>query len=445
MEDINSQIDQDERYYLGSSIAEKKPDVAFLLTPRSYAKPPDNYYSHKSGLITVSPIEKLIKHYEELDTSYTEEYAWDLPHRQANLRSIIKRVLQGLSSEELEKLFSAGLDGESRTVKGALAQNGLLPEVHQLLSKLWQVDVTFDVGALSVIPLEVTRELIFKRFTINEARRVAAVSKSWFKVLTSREVWHEESKSSNPYLALLKKEFYAKYMKRSVIHTEDVEVVNGEGLLVFEEGFVQGVKLNGKNLIAAWNDNEGSVGRCMVYSRVLTREEINIIVNRIESTMNEGDLDLSVLIERLKPFMQCLMSGGYRVQVSREDHLGVVQFRSTDDLSNLLGTYPVTQTIYCTQPVDLLDKKRVAYYEDLITKGKRPAMLLFVAESDLFLIDGHHKLEAYKNLNLLAEATLIQILPTVVRITPEVERTYINHSPDALEQYNRSSQYHYNH
>lgn len=57
----------------------------------------------------------------------------------------------------------------------------------------------------------------------------------------------------------------------------------------------------------------------------------------IESLMNEGDLDLSVLIERLKPFMQCLTSGTYRVHVLREKDLVVVEYRSTDDLSNLLG------------------------------------------------------------------------------------------------------------
>lgn len=71
-----------------------------------------------------------------------------------------------------------------------------------------------------------------------------------------------------------------------------------------------------------------------------------------------------------------------------------------------VGAYPYTQTIYCTQPVDLLDAKRVAYYEDLIKAGKRPALLSFVAETDLFLIDGHHKVN-YLSLVIILHCGLV--------------------------------------
>ncbi len=106
--------------------------------------------------------------------------------------------------------------------------------------------VAHELGSLTNLPLEI-RRLIYQELNINEARKVVTVSKSWFKELTAREVWRSKSTSLNPYLSLVRKEFYSKFMKRKhVAYSEEIEVVDGEGMLVCEAGFVQAVKLNGK-------------------------------------------------------------------------------------------------------------------------------------------------------------------------------------------------------
>lgn len=122
--------------------------------------------------------------------------------------------------------------------------------------RIRQSDIQSDLGKLSIIPKEVLMYMIFKRLTIEEASSVATVSKSWLKELTSDRIWSSEveSNSSAPYFASLKRLEYSKYLKRRPnCYGEQVDVVDGEGLLELESGNIQGLKLNGKVRIVVCN------------------------------------------------------------------------------------------------------------------------------------------------------------------------------------------------
>lgn len=86
--------------------------------------------------------------------------------------------------------------------------------------------------------------------------------------------------------------------------------------------------------------------------------------------------------------------------------------------SDLLDT--TTDTIYepiiiGSQPMSMMNMKRIDYYKDIIKQGFRPFAIILNCSSSMFgyksnsyIIDGHHKLLAYKALN---------IFPHLVEIT----------------------------
>ena len=79
-----------------------------------------------------------------------------------------------------------------------------------------------------------------------------------------------------------------------------------------------------------------------------------------------------------------------------------------------LNTIPIV----ATQPLSAIDQDRVKFFEGEIKQGKHPFVIVFncaqkdldynETQSDHFVLDGHHKLLAYQNLN---------IYPAIVEIT----------------------------
>ncbi len=72
------------------------------------------------------------------------------------------------------------------------------------------------------------------------------------------------------------------------------------------------------------------------------------------------------------------------------------------------GLYDWRNTIYfATRPQEEIDAERVAYYEQEIKKGHRPFAIVMNANyyeadirSEYFVLDGHHKFQAYQNLQI---------------------------------------------
>jgi hypothetical protein len=63
--------------------------------------------------------------------------------------------------------------------------------------------------------------------------------------------------------------------------------------------------------------------------------------------------------------------------------------------------YPVDEFYFiATRPYSEIDEERVKFYEQEIKAGKRPFVIAFEGYCSYFILDGHHKLKAYHNLNL---------------------------------------------
>jgi hypothetical protein len=106
------------------------------------------------------------------------------------------------------------------------------------------------LGSLSDLPREIIK-LIFNYVTFSEACQTVSVSKSWFKEITAKTFWiahtKADSSSSNPFRSIQK--FIANSYIRDRCHDcfrQMVRVDDGEGLLIMEEGFLTGIKLNGE-------------------------------------------------------------------------------------------------------------------------------------------------------------------------------------------------------
>lgn len=74
--------------------------------------------------------------------------------------------------------------------------------------------------------------------------------------------------------------------------------------------------------------------------------------------------------------------------------------------------------LFATQSEESINKERVKYFENEIKNGSRPAAIIFNCRlskphlsSGDFIIDGHHKLLAYKNLNIDPPIIEIKYLP----------------------------------
>lgn len=76
------------------------------------------------------------------------------------------------------------------------------------------------------------------------------------------------------------------------------------------------------------------------------------------------------------------------------------------------GYYDSHSSFYATQPYENINQDRVTYYEKLIKNGEKPFAIIFNAtDSFNFILDGHHKLLAYKKLKMYPPIAVITHLP----------------------------------
>lgn len=82
------------------------------------------------------------------------------------------------------------------------------------------------------------------------------------------------------------------------------------------------------------------------------------------------------------------------------------------------GIYGRSAALYATQPMQAVDKDRVAFFENAIRNGARPFAVIFNASYDKkdfdspnFILDGHHKLLAYYALKIYPPLAVITCCP----------------------------------
>jgi hypothetical protein len=202
-----------------------------------------------------------------------------------------------------------------------------------------------------------------------------------------------------------------------------ITVPNGQGIIdILSDGFVTCLKIR-KPIAADWYDNAGSLGKYFAFTpqyEPITKAFNDVLVN--------GD-DAQIL-DSIAVFLQLFSPGQYSVYIDRNNRTDYelhFEYSQSDNQSDFSYWYydPGGANLMFTQPYASIDQGRIKEYETMIANGLRPKAVVFEAhfnifgtyddgsnwfssvDSPMYILDGHHKLLAYKKLNIQPEFVLI--------------------------------------
>ena len=108
------------------------------------------------------------------------------------------------------------------------------------------------MGILSLFPPEILHQIL-QYLTYKNVIFSASVSKYWFQQTTAKDFWANHRRASvadpDPFVSIQRSIISARIWtpyKDHYIYATDKDVINGENMLVWEEGYLQGLKLNGQ-------------------------------------------------------------------------------------------------------------------------------------------------------------------------------------------------------
>ncbi|MEO7215706.1 hypothetical protein [Mucilaginibacter sp.] len=217
-------------------------------------------------------------------------------------------------------------------------------------------------------------------------------------------------------------------------------------------------------LSLVWNDNRGSVGKyfCLLPYSQAYRDELR---NKLLANLNEDfSNNIEELYDLLGPLFSLFKNGEYSLNFSKENifqyqtsrdnyaevHYYPLELAFTDAISidkledvkqkhqtfleenaitkkfyasDILdytthNLYDASHCFFATQPDTCIDQNRVNHFEQQISAGELPFVIIMQAScyqldlhSSYFIIDGHHKLLAYQKLGIYPSMALITYLP----------------------------------
>lgn len=205
----------------------------------------------------------------------------------------------------------------------------------------------------------------------------------------------------------------------------EIEIKNGQNIIdIFFNDFASCLVIK-KALAVNWPDCRGSIGEYYAISDYST-DDRNFYTKAIDNILSEGS-DLEQ-IEVIKDFLNLFADGKYVIDkfTAKPDE---VDFLASDQIEYSANVpenqrffgrfYPVytnnTEPVLFSITNDKIDANRVEYYCQLIKKGIKPTVLTFEVCNLLssgysckYVLDGHHKIEAY--LKLKEDIPIINIL-----------------------------------
>jgi len=233
------------------------------------------------------------------------------------------------------------------------------------------------------------------------------------------------------------------YIEKSLIANE-----TGEGILRIRNFDIGDMLLSKVAETIAWYDCHGSVGKYVCQLNNLKSLNKQILTNQLRETLNSGsDIKLRNFLETDSDFLRIFPNGQLEVTIYDPNEYPInepgfyFKFKEWDIVypkklikadENLIAhnflqyfedrvlnhNWVAVDIVdysssgfydgrYCyfiaTQQESDLDSNRIKHYETLIQEGKRPYCVVFNNSTNdsnnNYLIDGHHKLKAYQNLN----------------------------------------------
>lgn len=228
----------------------------------------------------------------------------------------------------------------------------------------------------------------------------------------------------------------------------EIEINNGQNIIdIFFDGFGSCLVIK-KALAVNWPDCRGSIGEYYAISDYPI-EERNFYTKTLDNVLSEGSE--SEQIEIIKDFLNLFANGKYSInkfsaKIDEIDFLASNQVEYSDIVpqnERFSGWfYPDyrknSEPILFSITNDKIDENRVEYYCQLIKNGIKPTVLTFevcnLLSSDYsckYVLDGHHKIEAY--IRLKENIPILNIL----KLEESINRTasLLHHSKTVLKDF----------
>ena len=205
----------------------------------------------------------------------------------------------------------------------------------------------------------------------------------------------------------------------------EIQIENGQNIIdIFFDDFASCLVIK-KALAVNWPDCRGSVGEYYAISDY-SIEERNFYTKTIDNAFSEGSD--AEQIEIIKDFLNLFANGKYSINKNIINNTDVFFLKSNQVIYGehvpqnerfFGGFYPDyrsnSEPILFSLTNDKIDQNRVEHYCQLIKKGIKPTITTFqvcnLLTSDYsceYVLDGHHKIEAY--LKLKENMPIINIL-----------------------------------
>lgn len=198
-----------------------------------------------------------------------------------------------------------------------------------------------------------------------------------------------------------------------------VEVEDGQGIIRLINDDQSTALIIEKPIAMNWPDCRGSIGEYYAVSSFPAQQR-ETSTRQLDEVLISGS-NIKVL-ESIEEFLKLFENGTYKIHLGKiEDEDDVIFDRNSKTRPEnkewfAANFYPSNEGwIYlATRTEDSINIDRVAFYEDLIRKGLRPRVIVYIHHlyhdynsSNYYIIDGHHKFKAYNNLKIEPAAVYI--------------------------------------
>lgn len=201
----------------------------------------------------------------------------------------------------------------------------------------------------------------------------------------------------------------------------EIHITHGQGIIkALYDGFASCLIIR-RPVAVNWPDSRGSVGEYYAVSELSEQDKI-ILSEGLNKALTEGTE--AEILSGIEDFLHLFESGTYQVNLGKIpfEHSNFYTSRPLAAAENPDGSkkfsgwfYPFEDFNYLyTLESKSIDTKRVDYYTDLIKKGSCPKPVIFYSlynqdplMSSAFVLDGHHKIEAYRRLEMDIPAVFI--------------------------------------
>ncbi|REC79323.1 hypothetical protein DRF60_05695 [Chryseobacterium elymi] len=201
----------------------------------------------------------------------------------------------------------------------------------------------------------------------------------------------------------------------------EIHITHGQNIIkVLYDGFASCLIIR-RPVAVNWPDSRGSVGEYYAVSELSGEEKITLAESLNHALTDGTEAEIMTGIEDLLTLFE---NGSYQVNLGKIpfDNSNFYMARPLPDGKNFSDRKRFSGWFYPFQDFNYLytlesksiDPKRIEYYVDLIRKGGRPKPVVFYSLYHLdpmmscaFVLDGHHKIEAYTHLKMDIPAVFI--------------------------------------